>query len=403
LPANYAVASFFVGLLGLIQPLSIFASSNGQAISPEWRIDLRPAIRSSPVRPIATRQESVGRPTSSLWFTNNDTVVATFVVHEEEGKPQVSRRDKLDNSMPLRLKAVFLDARTGKISATHDWPTDSRMARIVSVHDGKLVTLAKNELTLYSPDLAPIKSITLPAASFGWSARPSPSGKNILLSSADFREGPWIWVETDSLKIISSWEDSPTGLLSISDKNIATSTCWWGRECKSWNVNGNGGAACVETGSKCASRIQIRELPTKWKTIADGEEYQHPQFVNDEIIFLPGKNSGKLIGIDGKVILDEPKTDRSWGCWDTGVVPAANGRRFVIPNCLWKGAIASVDIGSHPVLKQIFVYDIGSRIQSKALDVKGPKIQNDMQFAISADGTKLAILNNEFVLVFNLP
>jgi hypothetical protein len=404
LRANYAVASFLVGgLLGLIDSPRTFASGNNQAISPGWRTDLRPAVRSSPVRPIVTRQESVGRPWSSLWFVNNNTIVATFVVHEEGGKSQVSRRDSLDSTLPLRLRAMFLDASTGKITTTRDWPTDSRMARVVAVHDGKLVTLGKNELTLYSSDLTPIKSITLPAGSFEWSAHTSPSGKSILFFSADFREGLRIWVETGSLTILSSWEDSPSGLLTISDKNVATSTCWWGWECKSWKVNGNGGAACVESGPKCESKIQIRELSTGWKTIGDGEHYQQAQFVNDEMIFLPGKDSGKLIGIDGKVILDEPKVHRSWGCWGTGVVPTADGHRFLIPSCLWKGAVASLDIGSHPVLKQIFVDDIGSRIQSKAWDVKGPKIQNDMQFAISPDGTKLAILNNEFVLVFNLP
>jgi hypothetical protein len=403
--ANFAIASFLIsGLIGSMTLLSDAPTSRSQADGrPEWRTDLRPDVRSSPVRPIVTRQESVGRPWSSLWFVNNNTIVATFVVHEEGGKAQVSRRDNLDSTLPLRLRAMFLDASTGKITASRDWPTDSRMARIVAVHGGKLVTLGKNELTLYSPDLTPIKSISLPVGSFGWIAHTSPSGKSLLFSSADFREGPWIWVETDSLTILNSWEDSPSGLLTISDKNVGTSTCWWGGECKSWKVNGNGGAACVESGPKCESKIQIRELSTGWKTIGDGEKYQHPQFVNDEMIFLPGKDNGKLIGIDGKVILDEPRLYRSWGCGDTGVVPAANGHRFLIPNCLWKGAVASLDIGSHPVLKQVFVYDIGSHVQSKSLDVKGPKIQNDMQFAISPDGTKLVILNDEFVEMFKLP
>jgi hypothetical protein len=80
-----------------------------------------------------------------------------------------------------------------------------------------------------------------------------------------------------------------------------------------------------------------------------------------------------------------------------------DGRRFIIPSCSWKGAVKSLDIGNDPVLKQIFVYDIGSQIRSKAFDVKGPKIQNDMQFAISPDGTRIAILNDECVETFALP
>jgi hypothetical protein len=39
----------------------------------------------------------------------------------------------------------------------------------------------------------------------------------------------------------------------------------------------------------------------------------------------------------------------------------------------------------------------------QALDVKGAKIQDDIDFAISPDGSKIAILSNEFVQVFQLP
>jgi len=402
--ANCAVVFFLTsGVVASMALIGATPSRGGQALSPEWRTDLRPTVRSEPVRPIISGQESVGRPASSLWFTDNNTIVATFVIREDGGHPRVSRRGNQDASLPLRLRAMFIDAGTGKITSTRDWATDSRTARVVAVHEGRLVTLARNQLTLYLPDFTPAKSITLPSSGLlDWFPHTSPSGRNILFSSAELRKGAWIWVETDSLKILSSWEDSPSGYLTISDEDMATSTCWGGYECSSITVNANGGSACWP-GPKCESNVQIRELSTHWRTVAPGEKYQLPQFVNDDMMFLPGKDSGKLIGIDGKVILDEPKADRSWGCWDTGVVPAAYGRRFIIPSCLWKGAVKGLDISSHPVLKQVFVYDIGPQIHSKTLEVKGPKIQNEMLFAISPDGSKLAILSDEFVETFALP
>jgi hypothetical protein len=353
---------------------------------------------------IVSGRESQGRAASSLWFTDNDTLVATSVVHKSEGKPEVSSRSVKDSTLPFRLRAVFLNASTGRIGTVKDWPTDSRMARIIAVHNGKFVTLAGSELTLYQPNLNAIKSIALPQVGpVGWLPHRSPSGKSVLLSSAERRKASWIWVETDTLEILSSWEDNPSGYLTISDQGIATSTCWSGHECLSLAVNANDSSACTSVGPKCDSEIKIRGLSGNWKTIGSGEEHQYLRFINNSMIFVPGKDTGRVIGLEGKLLFEEPRIHRSWGCWETGVLPAADGRRFVIPSCLWKGGVPSLDIGGHPVLKQIFVYNVGSDIQSTAFEVKGPKVKDQMQFAISPDGSKLAILNNEFVEVFNLP
>jgi hypothetical protein len=403
--ANCAIALFLAScFVGLSSPLA-GAADRRQEIKPEWRMDLRPAIRNSPVPTIITRQEAVGKPESSLWFTTDNTVVATFVVHRQEEKPEVAQRGSLDRALPLRLRVIVLNADTGKVDSTRDLPTDSRKARILAVHDGKVVILGANQLTLYSPDLLPAKSLTLPAGGADkWSSRTSPSGKDILLNTALFGRGVWVWVETDSLKILASWEDSPSGFLTISDESLATSTCWWGNECRSWIESPNGGEACREIGApKCESKIQVRGLWSDWKTIALGEKYQFTQFVNNDVLFVPGKNTAKFIKPDGTLLLEEPKVRRSWGTWNTGVVPSAEGQRFVIPSCQWKGGIASLDVSSHQVLEKIFVYDVGSQIKTQAFDVRGPRIKNDMEFALSPHGTKLAILNDEFVEIFQLP
>jgi hypothetical protein len=68
-----------------------------------------------------------------------------------------------------------------------------------------------------------------------------------------------------------------------------------------------------------------------------------------------------------------------------------------------KGASATLDIGGHSVLSQFLIFDVSPQIRMQALDVKGAKIQDDIDFAISPDGSKIAILSNEFVQVFQLP
>lgn len=366
--------------------------------SPAWRTDLRSAIGSTslPVT-LGRKTEPYGRPEPSLWFTDKDRLVVTFVTREDaRNRPQLSRRNRQDDAGALRLKAIFLDVNTGQVTNINSWPTQSRMSRIVAVHSDRLLTLDGNGLTLYAPDLSVINSIRLPApTSFGWRVHTSPTGGNILLSSTELRKGAWIWLETDTLKIVKSWEDAPGGYVTISDGNIAVSTCWWGHDCS------YEGAACVP-GPKCGPNVEVRSLSTDWRIISKGEQYQRAQFVNQDTIFLPGRGIGKLIRIDGTVLLEESRQRRSWGCWETGALPSADGHRFVIPSCEGKGSVGALDVEGHPVLKQLFVYDIGSHIRTWVLDVKGPRIQKEMQFAISPDGSKLAVLNNEFVEMFDL-
>lgn len=401
---GYVVVCFLtsavVGVLGTGTALT-----PDETITPEWRTDLRPAVGPDPVRLIVgNRPEIQGKPQSSLWFIDNNKVVATFVTRENEARPAVSRRNSLDSSLPLRLRAILLDANTGLIAATVTWPTESRGSRIVGVHDGKFVTLRGSELTLYAGDFSALRETRLPPllGPLGWLPHASPTGKNILFSSAELRKGSWIWVETDTLKTLSSWEDIPSGILTISDENIATSTCWWGQECRSTIVTANDASACIAVGPKCEPKIQIRGLSTDWKTIAVGEMYLGPQFVNDDLIFLPG-NTIKVIRTDGTVLFEETRGRGSWGCWGSRALSSADGRRFVIPSCQVKGASATLDIGGHSVLSQFLIFDVSPQIRMQALDVKGAKIQDDIDFAISPDGSKIAILSNEFVQVFQLP
>ena len=99
------------------------------AIVPQWRVDLRSSVGGVPLGVVVGRgHETQLSPQISLWFRDDTTVVATFAVREE-GKPQLSLPDGLDRASPIRLRAIFLDAARGKITAAPDWPSASRYAR----------------------------------------------------------------------------------------------------------------------------------------------------------------------------------------------------------------------------------------------------------------------------------
>lgn len=381
--ALFAIACFLSSATGAA------VAQHNEPVTAKWRVDIRPAIGGTPLPVVWGRvQEFKGPPKTSLWFTDNNTLIATFVTREGKGNPKVSRRDASDETLPLRLRAVFLDAATGRITDTTDWPSQSRDAAIVATHDGKLVAQTGDELTLYSSSLGVLKKLKLPTQEkYDWRAHPSATGKHILFlstkfafSSAELKTGSWLWVETDSLQILQSWEDTQTGDVSISDGKIAMVACEWVFSCE--------------------PKVEIKSLSTGWATIAGSDRRLVPHFVGEEMLFLTG-NATSMIRTDGKVVFAEDGPSQV--CFGASAFVSTDGQRLVLPTCRLKGQVAAFDIGGHGVLKTILVYDVPSHAKSHTLEVKGPKIKDEIQFAISPDGSKLAVLNSETVQVFQLP
>jgi hypothetical protein len=324
-------------------------------------------------------RESAALPRTSLWFTDNDTLVATFV--SREGSGELSTRDGSNSNLPLRLRPVFLDAATGKVLATPDWPTESRDSSIIAVHNGQFVTQGGNELTLYTPDRKPLKNLKLPPLTEDdWIAHPSPTGKNILFLPPGGGAVSWLWLETDTLQVLHSWKDTHSGDVAVADDKMAMVTCTWTFDCKHY--------------------IEVRGITTDWKTIALGSSQSFPQFVNEDMIFLSEDNT-RLVQADGKVVFVEDAPFQK--CWWGGAFPSAGGRRFVVPRCTGKGAISSLDIGGHTVLKEILLYDAPFYTRSYVLELKGPKIKDLTLLAVSPDGLRLAVLNDDSVEVLQLP
>ena len=123
-----------------------------------------------------------------------------------------------------------------------------------------------------------------------------------------------------------------------------------------------------------------------------------PGFVTDGTFYLSG-TPWKLLQSDGKVILSEDAPFGGGG----GPVSSSGEQRFILPFFKSKGGFAALDIGAHGELTTISVYDAPFRQRSYLLVVKGPKIRESVQLALSPDGSKLAILDGETAYVFRLP
>ncbi len=367
---------------------NVVATPRHEKSTPEWRVDLRPAVAGAPLgRVVGRGHETQGKPVSSLWFLDDNRIVVTFVTRES--KSALSSRASSDEGSPLRLRAIFLDAASGKITATQAWPSGSRFAKIVAAHDGKFIAQAGTELTLYSQDVAELEKLSLPATESDWMPHSSPTGKNILFLAGGLgtmSPVPWVWVDADRLEIVRSWEDVRTGSVSISDDTIAMTTCAWFRECE--------------------PALKTRGLGTGWKTIMStlpthgARSAPRPQFVNDDFLLLLGPYL-ELVSTEGALVFAEDRF--SGGCWSDEIPPSAGAKRFVVPTCKLKGSVPALDAGGYQLLQTILLYDAPFHALSFVLNVEGPRIKGLTQFAISPDGSKLAILNDEAIEVLPLP
>jgi hypothetical protein len=372
----------------LSSPSGPTVNTANQTVAAKWTADLRAAIASAPLGEVFGRKrERQGKPRTSLLFLDNSTIVGTFIT-QEGANPSLSSRDSSDPNQPLRLRAIFLDADTGKVRSTQAWPSESRLAGIVTANDGRFVTQTGTTVTLYSSDAKELKKLSLPPPPQnlnGWNAHPSPTGKNILFENSDWRTTSpksWIWVNADDLQIVRSWKEEQSGRVEISDSTIAMTTCMFPEY-------------------HCDPSLKVRGLATEWKTIAPIEKLGWvwaPQFVDSETLFLPGM-PWKLLQTDGKTVFTE-----SAPFGGSMAITSASGQRFVVPFFQSKGGVAALDIGAHGELKTISVYDAPFHARSYKLGMIGPKIKDQgTQLALSPDGSKLAILYDESVYLFQLP
>jgi len=382
LVVSYAIAFFLISSGWATNRTPLPRDRPGMPI---WTVDLRTVIGSEPLGLVVGQgRETQAKPRTSLWFLDKTTIAVTFVTRQAKSK--LSSRDGSDVSSPLQVRLILLDGASGNVRNNKSWPTESRFAGIVTMHDGKFVMQRGLELVLFSSDLTEVKTLKLPRLEEAdWHAHPSPSGKNVLFIATSLRTSsaiPWIWVDVDSLTVLRSWKETQSGWVAISDQRMAMTTCVWVYSCK--------------------PEVMVRSIDGDWETVALATKNSKPrlQFVDDSTLYLLG-SPARLIRTDGRVLFTEENAPE--GCWWGEPVPSSTGLRFVVPSCKVKGVISSLDMAGHDVLRKILVFDAPFDRVTHVIDISGPTIKDLSSLALSPDGLSLAILNNELLEVLPLP
>lgn len=366
----------------------------GGVVSPRWSVRIQDVIKDPIVPTVYGRgREYKRQPEIRLHFVDNSTL-AVSIVTLPRNSPKLAVREPSDPSLPMRLQAIFLDAATGKVLATPSWPTPDRKARIIAARDGKVVTLVENKVTLFGSDLKAMKTLTLPMA---MAAVVSPSEKTILftaykdsshwsgnprLTRPEDLESLWYWVSFDDLQIFKSWEEPLTGPISITNDTVAM-------------------VACTYT-SVCEPHLAVRRVDQGWRNIAPAKWGADPVFLTNELVLV-----SKVSDLDGSAVFDLPQEDGriGWGrpCYPPCEVAPRSSGRFIFPGWKTTGYLPSLDIAGHSVLEKLLVYDTRPQLRGFVLDVKDTKIRDFPLFALSPDGSLLAVVNEGVIQVLMLP
>ena len=293
-------------------------------------------------------------------------------------------RNSPSQGFPMRLHAIFLDATLGTVLQTANWPTDSRWSRLIAAHDGMFVTQRGELLTLYDAKLNSIKSIRLPIFSSGenWKAVASATGKSILFIPDSMEGDSWLWVRTDDLKLLRQWQDKRDGWVSISDDRIAMVKCGWQFDCN--------------------PELETRSLDSGWAHIASVTHRAVPRFLGSGKFAVFDSSSGSIDIFSREGKQTDTLTGLNHPCWWETMGLSSDGRYLVVPNCKTKGKMPAFDISGKVLLEAVSVFRLPLEAAGSLLKLGGPKIEGFTQMAISPNGSKLAILNNESIELFDL-
>jgi len=439
-----STAYFLICALGLAGaakggvPASVFASQ-GNKIQPVtersdhflWRVDLVP-LGYPPDKDHYLQWRRGLDEFDTVDFVSENTVVATFVT--EEAVP-VERRDDADRPRPYRLHAVFLDASTGKVMKTLDWPTDDPNTGIFPRYDGSFLFFSTERIVLYSADWKPVKELPLRQLSaphsFLSGIAESPSGKVLLIrfhqnrligcirlftgtldGSEDECHIPEMFTVSDSeTAMINRMFEKPEGthfgelVVSLPSPIPGSQLCIGARPCASADTkappsHGPPGASIYAPGGP------VRQLCV---------DCQMPQFINNDLLVHYNWVGFGVMDHNGEEKFEvvtpiQIQFENEIDPMGRPIRPSANGQRFAVAlnftpphptGVLLTGFLPGDLPSAYP--SRVDVYDVEKQARIYMLKNRKNQFKQIWGLGLSPSGEKLVIDSGGVIQVYALP
>ena len=315
---------------------------------------------------------------AGLVFADSDNLI----VYSTEQSGELSSRE-IPHSYRLRLRV--LDARSGNTVLTKDLGTRAHDSAVLSISGGVLIKTG-DVVKAYSADLERERNIIFPEDKDGILVPSvSPTGKTIMINALDpgQRTSNLYVFDAETLDMTYSWRQTPPLIrdYSISDQEIAATDSGWHHSVvrsrfgysKDWRLmvdNTKSGCISLWPNLIAVGVAVARICKDLWVLEAAGMSYS-------------------LGPLDGAI--------------SSKIAVAQEGRYIAV-------SLDSVEVQKH-ILREsssrvtgtrIAVYDLAERKQVLTVKVD-PVSRNDYDFALSPDGSKLAILNDRAVSVCSVP
>lgn len=377
-PTQILLIPFGMALLALSSagPFFMPVSAEVSVDQPVWTADLG----ASGDEHIETKM--LGNPfdrQSGLFFSDTGAVVGYFTTRAP--MPGLSTRDQPGQ---FALRAVFMDGRTGATLAVNDWPARISGTTLLPVVGGDLIVQSDGKVQLFSRDLKLAKSVTLPEKQKYEDRyiKISPGRTVVWLVRDKFEaKGSGSTIErfdAQSLMQLSSREGEVMGrTFSVADVSI------------------------VRTYPQIGTRIELSQDGTIWQTILkpiDTWCVGDPMFVSNTQLIAAGCSHVVLVTTTGEVLLDD-KYDKAWHI-ETSPVASRDGRFAAVSVMKTKGG--AFDTAVRRSDTRIVVYDLLRKRRIWELPVS-PLPHFVYRFALSPDGSLLAVMLDSVVKVYKIP
>lgn len=320
-------------------------------------------------------------PTSqfaNVMFLNNDALV----VSEEDATGELSKRETLSSTSAFVLAMQVVNASTGSSRFASNRPTRALESSVQILRDGILVR-AGSALRFYNAEMKLVSQISLPEEGGDkWEVLVSNSQQTVLLRHYDSVHNQFEALNPLTGKAELSWSAGPSWPplplpYSISDKALARVDPTQHKVLYS------------RFGSNRWVEVQF---PDRVGCLA------FPVWVNTTSLLSVGCGNLSVVGLDGGV-LTKIATPKKWA-FDDRVALSQNQEYVATKQDTGKGG-GLLDRDVKWTGSRIVVYSLSSKSPVLTVNV-WPLPHDNFDFALSPDGSKLAVLTDSIVSVYLL-
>jgi hypothetical protein len=321
----------------------------------------------------------ISRPSNefaSITFLDNERIA----VSEEKPTGTLTQRDSLAGSSAFVLTMQVLSATSGATTLSVTWPTRRSESSVQAVAGGLLIRNG-SVLRFYDSKLKQASEIPLEEnATNKWVVIVSSSRQNIVLRHYSTTLNQFVLIDGSTWKIKKRWDEQPAWRpiqmpYSASDEALARAD------------------------SNQQSILYSYFGSAKWYPVKPSRMgcFTFPVWINRTSLVNAGCELS-LISIGGDVLM-RVRPPKHWS-FNGKVAASQNGRYIAAQQDTGKGG-GFWDTDARWTATRIVVYDLSVKTASFCVDVV-PLPRDTYDFALSPDGSKLAVLSDGILTVYRV-